>query len=730
MKSTRTFTTILSAIALTGTVFSSCQDFTTMDEDEIRRAEKESEYNRNFISVFGEIDPDHSWGFGEMPKAITFGNSLSTRADGDYSGVGNVHVNRNQWADPNPGVNERLDDKVAIPGWPNFNGKYYAMEGNYGARIVEPGNVNVSSDFPAGDVTDYEVWYVSKWFREHENIKSNIQLHLSDFFIQNISCDYDRRSYPDATGDDAKPFAAPLGDPITSFDASLPTHIKTGEGEDASSLNYGMDHLVFQTLESNETIDDTWTHMNNYNNGNTNHMYMIDNGKVKQQYDQREIKYVTSSGTENFAYQSSLATGDEKTGTYYDKWVLVKLEWDEPYGDQTYHRVGYYLAFDYEATKGDIRIEPDGHYSNWIVKITPGNYIPQKDNIGWPRRIMCEDLGNTLDFDFNDVVFDLLFERTSGTSDDDPAAKFDAIITLQAAGGTMDIKVGNNSSQYEVHKLFNEDVHTPVNVGGVSHATAIYRVKNCTSKSDDQIYIWVNGTAMPRIHRAGLENFNDGVQKNEVAPQKFCVPNTVRWTKELKHINNPYPHFKDWVNDEHGAYRDFNADPAKTTNEYKKPWYDNTNVAPSYAGSLMNGTGFVTPSSWESAESGPQEDDPSVSVYPSFSMKIGDTTIEDGGTYSIPLSAGSIYDFVVIIDNNNGNSNSFEITSSESSVAYIDYGDGIGNFYNHGIKLSTAGSTTITVTHKALDGSAWAEQGGRNWKALTKTFTLKVTSDN
>lgn len=569
-----------------------------MDEDEIRRAEKESEYNRNFLSVFGEIDPNHSWGFGEMPKAITFGSLRSTRADGsgDYSGVGNVHVKRNEWANPNPGVEERLDDKVAIPGWPNFNGKYYAMEGNYGSRIVEPGNVNVGSDFPAGDVTDYEVWYVSKWFRENGNIKSNIQLHLSDFFIQNISCDYDRETYPVATGEAAKPYAAPLGTPITQFDATAhPTHHITGSGNDASSLNYGMDHLVFQTLESNANIDDTWTHMNNYNNGNTNHMYMVVDDVVKQQYDQREIKYVTSSGTEDFAYQSSLATGDEKTGTYYDKWVLVKLEWDEPYGGQTYHRVGYYLAFDYETTKGDIRIEPDGHYSNWIVKITPGNYIPQKENLGWPRRIMCEDLGNTFDFDFNDVVFDLLFERTSGTSDDDPAAKFDAIITLQAAGGTMDIKVGNNSKQYEVHSLFNEDVQTPVNVGGISHATAIYRVHNCTTKSDDQIDIWVNGTAMPRVHRAGLDNFNGGVQANpgNRAPQKFCVPNTVRWTKELKHINNPYPHFKDWVNDEHGSYRDFNSDPDATLGaEYKRPWYDNTNVNKSCENQLMSGTGF------------------------------------------------------------------------------------------------------------------------------------------
>ncbi len=696
---------------------SSCSDYTEWSESEIKLDVATKEYNANFVKEFGEMDPNHSWGFGEMPNAITFGNVRATRADDDYSGVGNVHVKRNEWANPNPGVAERLDDKVDIPGWPNFNGKYYAMEGNYGSRIVEPGNINVSSDFPAGDVTDYEVWYVSKWFRENGNIKSNIKLHLSDFFIQNISCDYDRESYPIATGNDAEPFAAPLGTPITQFNATThPTHHITGEGNDASSLNYGMDHLVFKTLESNNTIDDTWTHMNNYNNGNTNHMYLYDGGQIKQQYDQREIKYVTSSGTEDFAYQSSLATGEESSDVYYDNWVLVKLEWDEPYGGETYHRVGYYLAFDYETKKGDIRISPDGHYSNWIVKITPGNYIPQEENIGWPRRIMCEDLGNTFDFDFNDVVFDLLFERTSGSSDTDPEAKFDAIITLQAAGGTMDIRVGNNASQYEVHSLFNASVKTPVNVGGLSHIPAIYRVKNCTSKSDDQIDIWVNGIAMPRVHRAGLENYNDGVQQKpgNAAPQKLCVPNTVRWTRELKHIKNPYPHFKDWVNDEHGAYRDFKNDPKKTTETYSLPWYANENVDD--ASYLMSGTGFVGANM---PDNGPEED-PNAPVTPVFTFKIGDRTIEDGGSYSVAVGT-TISDLA--FDITKGDTNEMEVTSSNTGVARVDGNDG-NTAYLHNIVATSVGTTTITITHKACDNSA---SGGTSWTALSKTFTLNVT---
>lgn len=60
----------------------------------------------------------------------------------------------------------------------------------------------------------------------------------------------------------------------------------------------------------------------------------------------------------------------------------------------------------------------DGYYSNWIIKISPATLAPDPTPDPVPpykvTRVMCEDLGNSHDFDFNDVVFDVKLETDNG----------------------------------------------------------------------------------------------------------------------------------------------------------------------------------------------------------------------------------------------------------------------------------------------------------------------------
>ena len=65
----------------------------------------------------------------------------------------------------------------------------------------------------------------------------------------------------------------------------------------------------------------------------------------------------------------------------------------------------YYVGIDYEANgQWDNQKEARNYiYNDWIVKIVPGKGT--SDRVKEEGMIICEDLGNIGDFDFNDVVF-------------------------------------------------------------------------------------------------------------------------------------------------------------------------------------------------------------------------------------------------------------------------------------------------------------------------------------
>lgn len=523
-----------SLVAVVACTLSACQDYDPFDYETVQKATVAREFAQNFEARYGKIDPNHDWGFYAIPSMPSF-SSPQTRADNSD----NVHVNRNQWPTDH---DECLSQYMDIPGWPNVDGYYY----NAPQNDVTIHDNNSEITHPAGDVTEYEIQVVSKWFRttkitNPENYRAN--LHISDFFIQDVSSDIDRN---------------------TNGTPKYPTQ----------NYDFAMDQLRFGSINSsNDPSDNTWTHINNFNRGSQNFEPHLHKSNTK-----RTIMYVESSGTEDFAYHSS----DNDASTFYHNWVLVHLSWDEVMQDgQTHRRDGYYLAFDYEShkTNGD-NIPTDNYYSNWIVKITPANYITQDES--WPRRIMCEDLGNTFDYDFNDVVFDVFFQKKDETSSE-------AVITIQAAGGTMPIYVGvdptaDNASAYEVHKLLGYDGTSnfpPINAGPStkSHAVAIYRLSqyvgtdgnlhnySANENNPDLIKIYVvntdKKTATDVVNEIRQVSATERGINN--APQKFACPNSVLWLKELDFIEYGYPHFKDWVSEKNGNYGESGSTPWYST---------------------------------------------------------------------------------------------------------------------------------------------------------------------
>ena len=213
------------------------------------------------------------------------------------------------------------------------------------------------------------------------------------------------------------------------------------------------------------------------------------------------IMLMQNSGTSSFGYRASL------DGKMHYNYTIQYIEG------------AYYVGFDFEATgqNPNQQVAADGYYSDWIVKISPAVYTNA-------YRIIAEDLGDSDDFDFNDVVFDV---ATNGGA---------TIITLQAAGGTLPLYIEVGGDSREVHELFSVSSATMVNTdAGATKAPVMYRV---------------NGTGAVNIKVEG-QNAEVYTLKAEIgkAPQKIRVETRYEWTTERQAINDKYPGFADWVAD-------------------------------------------------------------------------------------------------------------------------------------------------------------------------------------
>ena len=313
-------------------------------------------------------------------------------------------------------------------------------------------------------LTEAQIATVTSWFATHPN-PQGIAVNWSDFFVQQVS-----------------------------------------------STDYGknMDKLTCGKAEE---------HINNFNGGdgstNGNVCYWQDpNDQNNRLYRSDKIQFMVNSSTECFGYHESRGTFNQQ---YNDKYVIIP-------GSMIDSSVAgmYFVGFDYNSSKGPNspeNINADGYYNDWIVKITPGLYKGQ--------RIMCEDLGTTADFDFNDIVIDV-YNDWSGYPGNWGGA---TIVTVRAAGGTLPATVAGK----DIHKLFGVDTKDMVNTGIKTAPVAIFRIPQVNNAKDIQIVVGNDGGTWELKTATGA------------APQKILVPSTTKWSKEYKNIVKSYPDFEKYV---------------------------------------------------------------------------------------------------------------------------------------------------------------------------------------
>lgn len=207
------------------------------------------------------------------------------------------------------------------------------------------------------------------------------------------------------------------------------------------------------------------------------------------------IMLMQNSGTVGFAYSNS-----KDSGKAYGDYVIMEVNGE------------YYVGFDFSCNNPNTTVKADGIYNDWIVKIIPAEY---KNT----QRIICEDLGNIGDFDFNDIVFDAYIQGN------------EAVITVRAAGGTLPIYIGD----VEIHEAMGVASNVMVNTGapnGASAPAAIFRIPVSSGNIAD-IEVKVNNAVVLEAPQGD-------------APQKICVPTTFKWCTERTNIKDAYPGFVEW----------------------------------------------------------------------------------------------------------------------------------------------------------------------------------------
>lgn len=340
-------------------------------------------------------------------------------------------------------------------------------------------------------LTDAQKEVVRKWFQTHPN-PQGLEVNWSDFFVEQV--------YKGGTNTEG------------SHSPEIYNTLK--DGVETQNKVTGSNHMDWLACGSDATPSSE--HINNFNNGNGDIMYMYD--------------YNTTC----FGFHDSYGDNHFENTYYYNSYVLIPGDIIDPIVAGM-----YFVGFDYKTAKydnGEIRVNPDGYYSDWIIRVVPGLSAPNA-----AKRVMVEDLIDsnlasvkTSDWDFNDAVFDVRFETNWQNQ------KF-AVITLHAAGGTKYLTIGGQGTNgVEVHKALCVDQSTMVNTvkdQGVTRPVAIFRIRvadNVNNANDIPVYV---GSQI-------LE------AKQGKATQKFCVPTDVRWMQERQQVKKTYDEFKDYVRDD------------------------------------------------------------------------------------------------------------------------------------------------------------------------------------
>lgn len=497
-------------MALVGAALTACSnhDFETWSEGEIAQ----SKYEAAFIKRFGQPAPNHTWGFGDVTR------SVKTRG-----------------ADPS------------------------------GSSWIQNGFDNI----PPADTKNYEA-EVTEIFRDEAKWKRYqvTGIDFSDFFVQQVHkgandvCKY--TSYKDGNGTTHEVYGPDLMN-------QLVCQKKDGTVEHVNNFNFAEFNKGIWNQEvidgNGQTYTDAIMLMQNsgtnafgWSNSNDNGYYYTDAYMIIEYPENSGYYYVgfdfyrRSDGVLGDNYYNKLNEVNNKQNDINNKQNDINNRqkelddnannWDENRKNQVRNEIAKLETekanletekanLQAEADKyadcyknGDKFVDRDYRYDDWIVRITPAKKQLTPDPIipSGDIRIIAEDLtvDESGDFDFNDVVFDIILKEPAGKT----------TIILRAAGGTLPLKVAGR----EVHEAFGVATNVMVNTGGVERDPVTFTVDGELDAIDVKVEVEKNGEWIELTAKEGR------------APGKIAVETDYEWCNERQDIQAKYPQFGEYVN--------------------------------------------------------------------------------------------------------------------------------------------------------------------------------------
>jgi hypothetical protein len=416
----------VAALAFAAT-FTSCSKSGDLYDEKAVEQQKTETINANYVAAFekafGKVGSNVDWGFSSKAKTRTW------------------NVNGNQWHDP--------------------------------------AYLNLENDAP---VTKEEMNKVFNYVNNKNNVVTVDQISLTKYWVSQIWNGKD-----DANAQGVK---APTSISYPNQNGATTTIVGGGQ----------MDKL--EILEK----AGTWTHCNNFNHadntdwtegGEGGRTLMVESGTLSFRYTNSQSSYLSEkyiivpgenidASLKGFYYvcfdfeRGYVAGEEEKTMGSYEAWNGNNYQggWNFSLDgflneEEVKAAIGQVNGKDIQNINikgylyGDKHCDGDDNYTDWIVRISPA-----RTKTTPLYRVIAEDLSasDESDFDFNDVVFDVVKYENGKTT-----------LRLQACGGTLPLKVGG----HEVHKLYGED--------GPDATTGKYKMWNTGRNSHDPVDFEVDG---------------------------------------------------------------------------------------------------------------------------------------------------------------------------------------------------------------------------------------------
>lgn len=527
------------ALALVvGGFFASCHD-DSIEYSTIAEAKK-AQFAENFENFFGKVSPNQDWGFGSRSKKA---RTRGTDPDANMWGGNGVQGSR----------------------YPQFS-------------VPAP-------------LTEEQKTVVRKWFQTHQNPNSQA-VNFKNFFVQQV--------YKGGTKTD---------------DGSHTTETYlAGNGQTIVSGNQ-MDYLMAGATSSYTAWDGStqynYDHMYNFNgatySGGAKNVDVWDGDldpdetkdfNDRKRYHSDQIQLLVNSSTSSFGYHTS-----QSSQQFHDKYVIIPGDWIDPIVAGM-----WFVGFDYEATgnnpneylitedaNGDITYNgkryhkggADGYFSDWIVRITPGDGDSNTTTIGgntgsettnvykkkyvlFHKWVFCEDLGSSSqreDYDYNDLVFDAKFimetlvvrdeNGNESNYDGDNSTSYYALLTPLAAGGELAIKFERLNSN--IHAMFTPEMADNILLNTARPNTTLVtpHQEGLVGNTYKLEIEGIENAITEENYRALLADINILVRTTSVAyalsayqgeaPHKICVDPGTRWPYERTAIDIAYTGFLSYV---------------------------------------------------------------------------------------------------------------------------------------------------------------------------------------